>query len=259
MIKRVNFTGRRRIPRNRIDIQVHDGQPRTFDATIDLPAKQFPEEAAIFLEAMCAGSSAIQRFAFGKVGAVQAPRSRSLHEIEGENVFFTLKVVDQSERIGRILGIAENIRPLRAGRQTAAGRRGILPIEQVDLKHELWRLDFREHDVYLLVARSDPDLVERIRWDPAVYAMLYPEIVRRILTQAIDENVDVEEDDDRWSVLWLRFGRSLHPDRETPPGLDDSEEEQAEWVDEVIQAFCERHSLRQAYLAATHGRNGGDS
>ena len=36
MIKRVNFTGRRRIPRDRIDIEVHDGQPRTFDAKIDL-------------------------------------------------------------------------------------------------------------------------------------------------------------------------------------------------------------------------------
>ena len=36
MIKRVNFTGRRRIPRDRVQIEVFDGQPRSFNAAINL-------------------------------------------------------------------------------------------------------------------------------------------------------------------------------------------------------------------------------
>ncbi|MFH1918943.1 MAG: hypothetical protein ABIP48_03510 [Planctomycetota bacterium] len=136
MIKRVNFTGRRRIPRDRIDIEVFDGQPRTFEARVDLEGLSLSPEAAVYLEATCAGSSEIRRFDFGEVGDIRPDPNRELSGIEGENVFFTLKVVDRTERYGRILGIAENVRPERAGKQTAAGRRGILPIEQVDLKQE---------------------------------------------------------------------------------------------------------------------------
>ena len=38
MIKRVNFTGRRRVPRERVSVAVYDGHPRVFDAELDLKA-----------------------------------------------------------------------------------------------------------------------------------------------------------------------------------------------------------------------------
>src|SRR5262245_5605835 len=115
MIKRVNFTGRRRIPRDRVDIVVYDGQPRTFDAAIDLDGFSFLQHAAVYLEATCAGSTVIKRFSFGEVGDIKPPRNRALVDLDGENVFYTLKVIDRTERFGRILGIAEHIRPQRAG------------------------------------------------------------------------------------------------------------------------------------------------
>ena len=199
MIKRVNFTGRRRISHDRVNIEVYDGQPRTFDAAINLEGLPLLPKAAVFLEATCARSNAIKRYNFGEVGNIRPPENRSLVEIEGENVFFTLKVVDRTERFGRILGIAEQIRPQRAGKQTAAGRRGILPIEPVELEQRLWWLEFREHDVFLLVNKDIPDLAERARSDPLFYAAVYPEVVRRVLEEAITEDVDIEEeDDDRW-------------------------------------------------------------
>lgn len=113
MIKRVNFTGRRRIPRDRVDVSVYDGQPRTFDAVISIDDLSLLSHAAVFLEATCAGSTVIERFAFGEVGRIQPPPSRVLTHLDGENVFFTLKVVDRKERFGRIVGVAEHIRPQR--------------------------------------------------------------------------------------------------------------------------------------------------
>lgn len=107
MIKRVNFTGRRRVPRDRVEIKVFEGQPRRFDATINLDGLRFLPNAAVYLEATCAGSSVIRRFSFGEVGAIQPPTERELADVNGENVFFTLKVVDRAERFGRILGLAE--------------------------------------------------------------------------------------------------------------------------------------------------------
>ncbi len=258
MIKRVNFTGRRRIPRNRVDIEVYDGQPRTFDAKIDLDGISLLPRAAVYLEAMCAGSNVIERFGFGEVGAIVPPKDPRLLELEGENVFFALKVVDSTERSGRILGIAEHIRPQRAGKQTAAGRRGILPVEPKDLGQQLWKLEFTEHDVFLYVNKDVPGLVDRVRSDPLFYAAVYPEVVRQVLARAIRENADIEEDDDRWPILWLRFGKNLHPTREAPPSSDASEEDQEEWVDEVVDAFCESHTLRDKFASASAG-NGGDA
>lgn len=97
MIKRVNFTGRRRIPRNNVHIDVFDGTPRTFSSRIELEDTGLPDHAAVFLEAMCAGSYVIERFNCGIVGDLKPPRHVALNEIDGENVFFTLKVVDQTE------------------------------------------------------------------------------------------------------------------------------------------------------------------
>ena len=60
-----------------------------------------------FSKRMRPGSTVIQRFDFGRVGEIRPPSDRSLDEIDGENVFFTLKVVDCTVCFGRLLGIAE--------------------------------------------------------------------------------------------------------------------------------------------------------
>jgi hypothetical protein len=250
MIKRLNFTGRKRIPRERVQIEVFDGLPRTFSAAISLHDINLPDDAAVYLEATCAGSTVLQRFDFGRVGKIAPKSSPRLTEVQGENVFFTLKVVDISEVFGRILGVAENIRPERAGTQTVAGRRGILPIEETDLDQEIWKLEFREHDVFLLVNKRIPGLVDRVSADPMFYALIYPEVVRQVLTRAIAENVEPDDADERWPLLWLRFGRGLHPEFQAPPGVDDSREEVLEWVDEVVAGFCEQHGLRDKLLAS---------
>jgi hypothetical protein len=257
MIKRVNFTGRRRIPRDRVDITVYDGQPRTFDALIALDGLSFLPHAAVYLEATCAGSTVIKRFPFGEVGTIEPPQDRALVDLDSENVFFTLKVIDRTERFGRILGVAEYIRPRQAGKQTVAGRRGILPLEPADLGQQLWRLDYQGHDVHLFVNKNVPGLIDRVRSDPLFYAAVYPAVVRQVLTSAIEEDVEIDEESDRWPVLWLRFGKELHPAKENPPKPGDPKEERDAWIDDIVDAFCNDHALKDKYLSAMGG-NGGE-
>ena len=64
---------------------------------------------------MSAGSPVVKRFDFGEVGAIVAASDRRLTDVDLDHAFFALKVVDQTDQTGRILGIAENIRPQRAG------------------------------------------------------------------------------------------------------------------------------------------------
>lgn len=247
MIKRLNFTGRRRIPKQRVKIQLRAGPPRTFDAAIDLQGLQFLPHAAVYLEATCAGSARVQRFDFGEVGHIRPPVDRALHQLEGENVFFTLKVVDRTEQFGRILGVAEHIRPEPSSDQPQAGRRGILPVQPWKLGQQLWKVEFREFGPCLLVNKDVPGLADRVYSDPRLCATVFPAALRQCLQAALADNADPEEDDDRWAVLWLRFGRGLHPDREPPPKPDEPEERDA-WLDAVVEAFCERHELKDRYL-----------
>lgn len=253
MIKRVNFTGRRRISRKHVEIEVFDGHPRRFDARLILDDLELPNDAAVYIEATCAGSNAVQRFDFGQVGAVEPLSKPELSKIEGENVFFTLKVVDTSHRFGRILAIAENVRPERAGEQTATGRRGILPIEEKDLGQELWKLEFRESGVSMLANSNVPGLVDRICSDPALYSVVYPVIVRNVLGKAIRDGGDLDDDDECWQALWLRFGRNLHPEWLAPPNQEDDVVEIEEWVDEVVEAFCKNHALKDKFLHVING------
>ncbi len=250
MIKRVNSTGRRRIGSDQVTIAVHEGQDtRTFDAEIQLKGFEDFPEAAVVLEATCAGSNTIRRYQWGTVGQLLSPEDRALRDLHGENVFFSLKVIDRSERFGRILGLAENIRPLKAGPKTATGRRGILPVEKADLGDELWKLDFRSEDVFLMVNQRIPGLSERVRFDASIYTLIYPAIIREVLQRALDEQTDEEEDSERWPVLWLKFGRRIHPEGLQPPESDD-EDEREDWIADIISAFCREHSLREKFIQA---------
>jgi hypothetical protein len=259
MIKRVNFTGRRRIPRERVQIEIEAGPPPVVSGTFHLADLDFPESAAVVLEAMCAGSPIVDRIECGEVGRLRPPRHRRLDRLGGRQVFFTLKVVDRSERYGRILGLAENVRPAGVERD---GRplEGILPIEVAELGQQVWRLEFREHHVFLLLNGDVPDIARRVRSDAALYALILPEALRHVLGRALAEGGDLEDEhDDRWPALWLRFGRGLHPDGEPPPVGQERRDEWEGWIEEVVQAFCERHAIKDAYRRAVDGRNEDDT
>jgi hypothetical protein len=257
MIKRINSLGRKRISSGQVAIAVRDGDPRRFSASIELPQADWPGDAIVVIEAMCAGSPNVKRIECGTVSRLTAPQDSPLDGITGKNVFFSLKVIDRTEKIGRLLGVADNLRPIQTGKQTEAGRRGILPVEAVPLGQQLWRLEFKEHDVFLLVNQDVPGLPERMRSDPMIYSLVYPEVIRRILSKAIDENTDVDEDDDRWQSLWLKFGRNLHPVYEDPPSAED-EEDKEEWIEQVVSSFCQMHGLRDRFSGAVKGASGSD-
>lgn len=72
-------------------IQWDGPKPRRFDAAINLEDTKMPGHAIVVLEAMCAGSSVISRFDFGRVDSIEPPTDRVLIAIQGENVFFALR------------------------------------------------------------------------------------------------------------------------------------------------------------------------
>ncbi len=72
MIQRVNSLGRKRINQSCVAIEVYDGEPRTFDAEINIADVGFPEAASVVIEGTSAGSSVVQRFDCGTVGTLRS-------------------------------------------------------------------------------------------------------------------------------------------------------------------------------------------
>ena len=93
-----------------------------------------------------------------------------------------------------------------------------------------------------------PDLKDRLKWDPAFFAAIYPAVVRMILATALDEG-DLDDDEaTRWQTQWLRFGKGLHPEGADPPVTDP--EDQRDWIDAVVMRFADQHRLRDLYAKA---------
>ena len=139
---RINSTGRKRINREHVRImltEVGGGLAPTFTAEIQLPAElKLSPSAKIYVEPYVKSSS--MRFDFGTVGQMSPPTNCVLSDIDaGATILFRVKVVDETEEVGRILASANGIRP----EQDADGddRRPLLPVRSVDLGEEIWRLE----------------------------------------------------------------------------------------------------------------------
>lgn len=248
MIRRLNYTGRKRIARSGVAIRLlpAPGGGWRFDAEFDLAEQGFPPASSVYIEAYNATS--YMRFAFGTVGARAVPPDLRLTEITPSPLpKFRLKVVDA--RHGLLLGVADKLVPLQPD-ETVAHKQSLLPVEFRDLGERIWRLDVSDWPVLELNQRV-ADLGEIARSGDAFLALVYPEVVRRILHEAVvvEEQTDPDFDDADWTSLWLRFVCAL-PGVESPPerALGESAEEvharADDWIERAVQAFCRARDAR---------------
>jgi hypothetical protein len=236
MIRRFNYTGRRRISRSRVRIRVAEqGQRRGFDAELGLDGLGLPAEASIFVEAY--HRAAYRRFDFGTVGAPRSPSERWLDGIPVRKPLFRVKVVLGENGVARILAAADKVVPEDSDRREEA-RQSLLPVEYDDLGDRIWALDLESDWPRLRLNRRFEGIREAARSGPEFLTLVYPEVFRAILAKALDEGrFDPDCDDEDWGTLWLRFAcRELG--RPRPP--EESDGGAAEWIDEAVNAFCVR-------------------
>ena len=245
MIKKFNYTGRQRIPHAAIQLRLDAGDEETVHLTLDREALTFPEDSRIFLDAYTGGTPATRRFDFGPFGDPIPPEDCGLGDWSGRPVFFTLRIVGEGKDRGRLLGLAEHLRPKSprpGGGETA--RESLLPVMvSKDLGKRIWDITF-EHDMpWLLLNEEIPRISERIRTDPIFFSLVFPEIVEKVLTHILDE----DRTNAGWAK-WLKWGQQLHPDGEPPPDESDSTaEDYRDWAREIAQAFAQHHDVSGRY------------
>lgn len=249
MIRRFNYTGRKRILREDVPISLTGSKP-IWGFDIDLTgitSYEFPPNARIYVEAY--EQASYMRFDFGSVEKITpvSKDARVLTEFEGsDGVRFRIKVVDASLD-AKVLAEADGILPL-APEETEQNKLPLLPVRHYDLGQELWRIDFEEgteNRPTLLVNKFIEDRTAFVR-SPVFMSLAWPTILREILVRilVVDDYKELDEREN-WRCLWLNFARTFLPGRPLPP--DQDQEAIYEWISDAVSAFCVKSTLLAKY------------
>jgi hypothetical protein len=249
MIRRFNYTGRQRIHRS--DATIYLSPDRVgkweFSTEINLSGYAFPNEARIYVEAYT--SSSYMRFDFNTVAGPEAPLERTLTDISPEALpKFRVKVVDQTERHGRLLGVADKLIPVREGDDPSASE-SLLAVHFHDLGNEVWRLELDDWPELHLNHQIE-GIAELARTSGTFIGLVYPEILRRILSEIVlvRNHTDPEDDDEEWTSLWLKYACALGPLDPPPHGEnDEARTSQQTWIDHAVQAFANSMDARMRF------------
>jgi hypothetical protein len=248
-IRRLNFTGRKRISREhvRIALQEKPGEPATFEADLgDLKEYKLPAEALVFVEARL--QTRWMRFPFGTVGAITPCTDRRLTEFDSiDGVLFSVKVTSTAGRSGIMLAEADRI-PVRFPGEVEEPRLPLLPVKADDLGQEVYRIDFTGPMPMLLINRAagDKDTIAR---SPLFMSLVYPAALREILTRIIhvEQYEEYDEEGDDWMDRWLKFATRL-PNIGPVPGKDDDDREM--WIDNSVAAFSRQQTMLDRFAAS---------
>ena len=238
MIRRFNYTGRRKLTRDLIPIRLvkeSSSGAQYFSADFSgLATLGLPSNARVFVDSHVRQSS--MRFDFGTIGRIAPPVDTALTEIDsGEVPQFRVMVVDADSRPGRLLAVAEQIRPMEE--ETEDSRKPILPLYVTDLGEQIWQLDAgRDTSPILKINSRIPQLRERLDGDPVLRGAIFPIAVRGVLQVILRDQPDPTLD---WVKDWRMFAESLIG--QGLPGDDAEPDDFDICIDRVVEVFCEQH------------------
>jgi hypothetical protein len=246
MIRRFNYTGRKKILREHAQVSLTGSKPIWgFDIDLgQIGTYELPSNARIYLEAY--EQASYMRFDFGTIAGIAPPpkEGRLLSEFEGsDGVRFRIKVVDPLD--AKLLAEADGILPL-APEEAELNRLPLLPVRYHDLGQELWRIGFEEgteNRPALLINDFIEDRTAFVR-HPAFTSLVWPTILREILVRilVIDNYRELDDLDD-WRCLWLQFAHIFVPGRALPV----DREEAFDWIADAVTAFSGKNSLLAKY------------
>jgi hypothetical protein len=248
IIRRLNYTGRKRIRREDVSIALNEkpNEKATFDADLTkLADYKLPGDALVFVEARL--QTRWMRFHYGTVAAIIPAPGRTLTEFDAsDGILFSVKVTAVSGKPGKLLAEADGI-PVRFPGEVEERRDPLLPVKSENIGHEVYRIDFSGPSPMLLVNRAagDKDAIAR---SPLFMSIVYPAALREILNRIIyiEELDDPDDDGETWQARWLRFATAL-PGVGRVPGEDEGDRDQ--WIDDAVAAFAKQQTMLDRFIA----------
>jgi len=255
VLRKLNFTGRKRIPRSRLSIEIYESDgDRRFEADLRLEGLGLPPKAVVFVEAY--HRSFYKRFKYGVVEKINPPEDRSLGELPVARPLFRVKVVKRTGGLGRIVASADRIIP-RLREFDEEGCDILLPVEFQEMGERLWRLSMEEDMPRLYLNSTCRGLREAARSSVEFLALVYPEVLRRIFTYILREHDQRWDDPEDWPGKWVLYAQRVLGRPAPEPEMDPSEKD--EWIEQTVEAFCRKHKVRERFqerLGAEDFENG---
>jgi len=254
--RRINSTGRKRIPQDKIDARILasiPGEPLRAKLDIDVTSLDLPASAAVSVEAYHRSSA--MRFDCGTVAAKKIPEPLVLNELDQSGgILFRIKIVDRDGGTGKILASADRVRPLIEGENK--DRRSIFPVEYRDLGQEIWRVDIDEDaGPFLLLNSKVPALMHLVGENHLLAGAMLPAAFRIVLSYLAHEPT-ADDEEGSWKADWMRFCKESLAIEDEPEELEDDDAREV-WVADAVRRYCEtRAFVEQARNVDFGARNG---
>ncbi len=246
MSHRFNYTGRTKITGQKFSIRLHEsgaGQAASFSADLSgLKDLKLDPNARVIVEPYVRQSS--MRFDFGTIGDIRTPEDTTLSDVDaGANIQFRIKVVDVSDRPGRLIAIANNAKALNEAPD--ADRKSILEVKETDLGEAIWEIDVTaDSPPCLKLNKQIPGLLSRLQDDPVLRGAVLSVAVREVLETVLDNEINDEQE---WVVEWREFASVLFGEP-----LPDAFVKGSDDYGAMIRAMVEAYAARERW--ATEAR-----
>ncbi len=258
MLKRLNFTDRKRIPRGQVVLRAAADQTNSF--TVDLPIDivENPSTQVVYVDVTSAGSSEVVRYRPAVTTAGIARGPFPLGKLEWRRAIFDIKVVEVSAgNPGRILRRANGIKAAGAGRGDSEDTsHALFEVARRPLGQRAWLLECRS-TVTLVINESlmmtDDDFCSH----PAVVGLVFPEICQRAIEWAIVAEgrhvTDLSSAENDPASLWLRFALQESPGEPPPEAPREgwhggNRDELDTWIEDVVGRVCAKHDFLSVML-----------
>lgn len=255
MPRRFNYTQRQRILREHVNIRVvrqEDGG-LSFDGAIDLSGYEIEKrhpEARVFVEAYRGATASWKRFALGSVDAITLPPDRSLDSFKvPEGILFRVRVTaTDAEGIGRLVAVADGVRPQLPGDDLKAVQPLIQHMAADDIGDEVWRLDFSGEMPLLKINSRIGVGVDQFLMDPRYRAVFAPAVMRQILARVllVERYIGDEDDEMDWRQRWLRFAMQMCGSDPVRAEAADDIQLTDDWIDDAVEGFAKRIAARSS-------------
>jgi len=245
---RLNYTGRKRIAQDRVKLRVRqvDGAPVLDVVQIDLQNLGLPGSATLLVEAY--RRSRYIRCPAGTVASPTLPSGVTLGEFEAaESPLFRVKVVSPEGDAGKLLAVADQLRPVIEDEGPQASLLSVAPAE---LGQQLWRLDLSDDHPQLLVNRAIGDW-RNFAAMPLFSALILPEALRQVIEWVVQEPSDLDEEDTP-RAQWVRFLADALGYDPREADLSESEEKKT-FINDAVRQFCSQHRFLDSVAPELEG------
>lgn len=241
-IRHLNYTKRHDFDEGDIEVRVVDPaqRPPAVTMSLNLEGAELPPDARIYFEAY--RRTVRMRFDYGTVGQPGFPNgSAILADFPDTNgLLFGVKITSVREGdAGKLLADRDRIR--LSSSADGDRRENLLPTLSGDIGDQLWRVEFQARGPELVFSDRIADW-KTFAADPRVKSLIYPSILRIVLTKVviIDEWLD-DDDDEAWQAQWLQFAGAFAALDEL--GSEPPVEDRVRWIEDVVAAFSRKASL----------------